>query len=115
MPVHRGRWEQTRGRNDRGRRSFRQPFRHLRARVSWIPGKDAAESGQRRTDRDAGMAKTKLADGIFMIAAALLHDRESAPHRSADFEIAQHEHGITQIADIESRLHRTDQPMLSED
>src|SRR3954469_14965486 len=50
-----------------------------------------------------------------MIAAALLHDGEGTPHRSADLKIAQHEHRITQIADIESRFHRTDQPMLSED
>ena len=47
-----------------------------------------------------------------MIAASLLHDRKRTPHASIELKIAQHQHAVGEIADVERRIHRSDKAML---
>src|SRR5581483_10593421 len=47
---------------------------------------DAGELRQGRAEADAAAAELELADGVLVIAAALLDDGERPPHPAADFE-----------------------------
>src|SRR5579862_2965974 len=87
---------------------------NLTARVLRVAGKNPAESGERRPKADARAAEAEFADGVLMVAAALFHDRKGAAYSSGHLEIAQHENGVAQIADVERRIHRADQPVLGE-
>ena len=56
----------------------------------------------------------EFANGVLVVAAALLHDRKRPAYRAAEFEVAQHDHRVAQVADVERRIHRADQPVLGE-
>src|SRR5581483_7602539 len=87
-------------------------LRDLIAGVARVAREDAAEARERRAEHDAGAAQAEFADRVLMVAAALLHDGERAPHRSRQLEVAQHHDCVAQIADVERRLHRSDQAVL---
>src|SRR6185437_13620958 len=76
---------------------------------------DAAEVGERRPDYQPARAQAVLADCILMDSAALLHHRDGATYAPFGLEVAQHQHGIAQVTDVERRLHRPHQSVLRQD
>ena len=72
----------------------------------------ALKTVQRIADGQAAAVDAIFADRRFMRAGALLDDRHRAPHRAQRLEIAQQDHGIGEIGDIDRRLHVADQSVL---
>src|SRR5665213_646621 len=76
---------------------------------------DAGELPERRAQADAIGAKLELADGVLVLAAALLHHRQGAPDGARVFEVAQHDHRVAEVAHVQRRIHRADQAVLGQD
>src|SRR4051812_521520 len=84
------------------------------ARKMRITGEDSIEPGERRAELDAVAAQRKLPNAVLVATAALLDNRQSAPNGPFHLEIAQHQHRVAEIADVQRCIHRPDQPMLRE-
>ena len=56
----------------------------------------------------------EVADGGVVHAAALLHDRDRLADPSLRLEVAQQDHAVGEIADVDRRVHRADQAVLRE-
>jgi len=84
----------------------------LFAFVNRCAAKDTTETFEGRPDRDSPIAKLELSNGIFVITASLLHDRQRTPNAAVKFKIAEHNDAIGEIADVQRRIHRPNETML---
>src|SRR5688572_13315364 len=76
---------------------------------------DAAECGERFADFQAIAADLELANRAFVRARTLLEHGNRLVHRAAGFEVAQQDHRIREVADVERRRHRVaDESMLGD-
>src|SRR5688572_5942632 len=79
-------------------------------------GENAMELVQGLTDLDALAAHLEIADGILVDAPALLDHRDSLVQTAVRFVVAEENHAIGEVADIDDRLHRrADQTVLRVD
>jgi hypothetical protein len=69
--------------------------------------------GKRGADFYAVCRETEFPDRVLMRAAAFFDDGNRAPDPAFRLEIPQHQNRIAQITDVERRLHRPHQPVLS--
>ena len=58
------------------------------------------------------LVDAEFADRVLVRAGALLDDRHRAPHAAERLEIAQHDHGVGEIGDIDRLLHVADHAVL---
>src|ERR1700709_1360912 len=84
------------------------PFVHRRA------CENTAKTLEWRSDDNALTAELEFPDGMFVLTASFLQEGECAPHAAIELEIAQHQHAIGEIADVEGRIHRSEHAMLRE-
>ena len=74
----------------------------------------ANEVGRRWPKPNAFIREAEFANAMLVLAASLFDDRDRAAYRSLHLEITQHHNGIAEVAQVERRFERTDEPMLSE-
>ena len=69
---------------------------------------------ERRTDANGALVKDELADGALVGSAALLHDGDSLTNSPSALEIAEQQYRVGEIADIDRRVGRANEAVLSE-
>src|SRR3954453_1996700 len=72
-----------------------RPFRLRRA------GEDAAEIGQRTSDRDVAITDDDFANRRFVCAGALLDHGDRLVHGAIGFVVTQGKHSVRQVCDVD--------------
>ena len=82
----------------------RRPARHA--------AKNALETHQRLAQRNPAAVDAIFADRVFVRAGALLDHRYRPPNPPERLEIAQQDHGVGKVGDVDRRFHVADQAVL---